>query len=201
MPAVFDGVRQYVVLTNQGVSSVAADDGKLLWRHKRAKPYGTEVVNSPMVLGNQVLVTVGSGQGCELLAIQPTSVFDNRNLANHHGNVVVRDGHAFGHSEGRGWTCINLQTGEPAWSDRKLRGGAITYADGHFYSLAESDGSVTLVEADARGWKQISTLKLPKRSELRKPKGGVWTPPVVSGGKLFVRDQNLLFCYEVKGGG
>ena len=207
MLAVIEGVRQYVVLTNQGAVGVGADDGKLLWRHKRQRPYGTEVVNSPVVSGNLVFLTVGAGQGCELLRITRTdgafsavSVYENKNLANHHGNVVLLDGHLYGHSQG-GWTCLKMETGEIAWADRKLRTGAITYADGRFYNVAESDGSVTLVEADAKGWKPAGTLKLPKKSELRKPKGGVWTPPVVSGGKLFVRDQNLLFCYEVKGGG
>ena len=47
--AVFDGVRQYVVLTNQGLRGIAAEDGKLLWQHDHN--LGTEVVSSPIIHG------------------------------------------------------------------------------------------------------------------------------------------------------
>ena len=94
---------------------------------------------------------------------------------------------------------MKMETGEVAWADRKLRSGAITCADGRFYNVAESDGTVTLVEADPKGWKPVGTAKLPAKSEMRKPKGGIWTPPVVSGGRLFVRDQEMFFCFQVKG--
>jgi len=28
-----------------------------------------------------------------------------------------------------------------------------------------------------------------------------WTHPVIANGKLYLRDQDLLFCYDVKAGG
>ena len=49
-----------------------------------------------------------------------------------------------------------------------------------------------------KGWNERSRFKLPHESAQRRPKGGVWTHPVVANGRLFVRDQVLLFCYEIK---
>jgi len=208
MLATIEGVRQYVVITNQSVAGVAAEDGKLLWQYKPSPAFRTEVVNSPIVKDNQVFVTVGAGAGTSLLlkiardndAFTPSVVYENKNLMNHHGNVVLMDGHLFGHAQRGGFTCMNLQTGEVAWAEKRVRSGAIVFADGHFYNLSENDGSVTLLKTDEKGAAPVSTFKLPKKSSQRKPKGGIWAPVVVSNGKLFLRDQELLFCYDVKAG-
>ena len=71
-------------------------------------------------------------------------------------------------------------------------------ADERFYSLAENDGTVSLISADPKAWKEEGRFKLPQPSAGKKPKGGIWAPPVISNGKLFLRDQELLFCYDVK---
>jgi hypothetical protein len=56
-----------------------------------------------------------------------------------------------------------------------------------------------LIEASADGWKERGRLKLPKASKQRQPQGRIWTPPVVANGKLYLRDQEFLFCFDVKG--
>ena len=200
----FGGVRQYVVLTNQGLLGVHAESGKLLWSFRRR--YSTEVVNSPTILGDLVYATVGAGQGCDLVrvtkngdAFQAEAVYANKNMANHHGNTVLVGEHIFGFSEGKGWTCQNFASGDVAWSERmKLRAGALTYADGRLYAYSEDDGTAVLLAADPTGWQEHGRFKIPQQSKQRKPSGKIWTPPVVSGGKLFLRDQELIFCYDVK---
>lgn len=200
------GVRQYIVLTNQGLAGVDAKDGKLLWLYRRPRPYGTEVVNSPLIQGPLIYVTVG-GQGCEFVritgeggAFKATPVYENKNLSNHHGGVVLLDGHVYGHS-GREWVCQKLENGEIAASLKQRMGsGSITYADGRFYCLAEGDGTVALMEAGPAGWTERGRFKLPKQSSMRKKNGKIWTPPVVSNGRLYLRDQELLFCYDVSSG-
>ena len=204
MVAEFGGVRQYVVLTNQGLLGVHAEDGKLLWSFRRR--YSTEVVNSPTIQGDLVYVTVGAGQGCDLVRIskdgevfQAETVYANKNMANHHGNTVLVGEHIFGFSEGKGWTCQNFASGDILWSERRsLRPGALTFADGCLYCYSEDDGTAALIAADPAGWKEHGRFKIPQQSKQRKPNGKIWTPPVVSGGKLFLRDQELIFCYDVK---
>jgi outer membrane protein assembly factor BamB len=203
MAAEFGGVRQYVILTNQGVSGVAADDGRLLWKHSQRN--STEVINTPHIYGDCVYVTIGTGSGgCELIrivkdgdAFKTESVYQNKNVANHHGNVIVVDGHVYGAS-GRGWVCQDIETGELDWSAvRVFPAGSMVCADGRFYCYSEQDGASALVEISTEGWQQHGRFPLPKQSTLRKPNGKVWTPPVVSGGRLYLRDQELLFCFDV----
>ena len=205
MLAEFDRVRQYVALTNKGLLGVDAKSGRLLWSWRREKPYSTEVVNSPIILGNLVYVTVGAGNGCDLLRVtragaqfKVEEVYANKKLANHHGNVVLFGNHVYGFGEGHGWTCQELKSGETVWAERRqLRSGALTYADGHFYCYSENDGVVALIEAGTAGWKESGRFTIPQQSALRKPGGKIWTPPVVAGGRLFLRDQEFLFCYAV----
>lgn len=203
MLAEIGGVRQYVVLTNRGLIGVAANDGRVLWKY--ARNYGTEVVNSPIIQGDLVYATVGAGQGCDQIRVtrdgdefKVEKVYENKNMANHHGNVVLVDGHVYGNSDGRGWVCQDFASGEIKWMERqKLRAGAVTFADGHLYCYSEDDGTAALIEATPTGWKETGRFAIPQRSELRKPRGKIWTPPVVSGGKLYLRDQELLFCFDV----
>ena len=204
MLAEFGGIRQYVVLTNLGVAGIAAEDGRVVWKYPRR--YSTEVVNSPIIRGDLVFVTVGAGQGCDLFRVkqeggkfEAQTIYSNKNMTNHHGNTVLVDEHIFGFSEGKGWSCLNLADGEVAWSERrKFPAGALTYAGGHFYCYSENDGTCVLIEPDTKIWKEAGRLKIPKQSSQRKPNGKIWTPPVVANGRLYLRDQELLFCYDVK---
>jgi hypothetical protein len=122
-------------------------------------------------------------------------------LANHHSNVVLLGNHVYGFSEGRGWTCVDFKSGEAVWVERqKFRSGSMTFADGRFYCYSESDGAIALIEASTTGWKENGRFTIPEQSSSRKPAGKIWTPPVVAGGRLFLRDQELLFCYAVAAG-
>ena len=205
MPATIGGVKQYVILTNQGLAGVAAKDGKLLWSRRRKPAYGTEVVNTPLIKGEFIYTTVDAGNGdCELVKVEKDGdafkiahVYSNKNLMNHHGNVVLVGDHVFGNGQGN-WVCQDFKTGEVVWSERKFPAGAVTFADGRLYCFSENDGAAALVEAGKDGWKEAGRLKLPKASKLRPPSGKVWAPPVVANGKLFLRDQELLFCFDIK---
>jgi outer membrane protein assembly factor BamB len=207
MHANFGGTKQYVILTNQGLAGVAAKDGKLLWRHARKPAYGTEVVNTPLVKGEFICTTVASGNGgCELVKVEKdgesfkaSRVWANKNLMNHHGNVVLVGDHVFGYSQDGGWTCQDFKSGEVAWAEeRAFASGAVTFADGRLYCFAENTGATALVEASKDGWKEHGRLALPKASKQRQPRGKLWTPPVIANGKLYLRDQELLFCFDIK---
>lgn len=57
---------------------------------------------------------------------------------------------------------------------------------------------MVLLDASTDGWKEAGRFTLPQSSALRKPSGMVWTHPVIANGRLYLRDQELLFCYDVK---
>src|SRR5262249_13900477 len=116
-------------------------------------------------------------------------------LNNRHGGVILVGDNLYGSRDDGGqlW-CVPFATGKTKWSepDRAKGSGsaAITYADGLLY-VRYANGWVSLV--DPQDGKQISTFKIPNGSH------DCWAHPVVVGGKMYIREQNALWCYDVKG--
>ena len=196
-----DGMRQYIQLTENAVVGIAATDGKLLW--KSDFPGRTAVVPTPIYQDNHVYVTAGYGAGSKLVKIGPgnkaSDVYENKVMKNHHGGVILVGGHVYGHSDGSGWVCQNFKTGAEVWAERRALGkGAIAYADGMLYCLDEESGTVVLIEASPQGWKEHGRFKLDPQTKIRAQQGRIWTHPVISNGKLYLRDQDLIYCYDVK---
>ncbi len=201
MKAAINGEPQYVQLTMKTLFGIAPKDGSVLWR--TPFPGKTAVIPTPIVKGNEVFVTAGYGVGCQLVRIEPGNkasvVYENKTMKNHHGGVILVGDYLYGHSDGVGWVCMEWKTGNEVWSDKKSLGkGAIGYADGMLYLLEESSGNVVLIEASPKGWNEKGRFKLDPQSTIRSPQGRIWTHPVIANGKLYLRDQDLIYCYAVK---
>jgi outer membrane protein assembly factor BamB len=198
------GNRQYVQMTGQSVAGVAADDGRLLWRFERSSR--TAAIPTPIVHENFVYVSSGYGTGCALLKITPEGngslkceqVYANKNMVNHHGGVALVGEDLYGYSDRLGWVCQDFRTGEVVWKAKNLGKGSLTCADGHLYCYSEDEGTVVLVEATPEGWRECGRLNLPRESQRRSPSGKFWTHPVIADGRLYLRDQDLLFCFDIK---
>lgn len=198
-----NGVRQYVKFFETQVVGVDAKDGRLIW----SSPWGGKVavIPTPIIRGNEIYISSGYGIGCKLIRIEPdnkvTELWDNKVMVNHHGGVIRVDDHLYGFSDAKGLICQNWKDGEMVWNEKgqfTLK-GAIHVADGRIYALNEDDGTVTLVDASPDGYKQEGRFQLDPLSPNRNPKGKIWTHPLVIGGKLFLRDQEFIVCYDVKG--
>ncbi|MDP6915047.1 MAG: PQQ-like beta-propeller repeat protein, partial [Verrucomicrobiota bacterium] len=200
VPAELNSQRQFIQLTQKTLAGVSARDGSVLWRN--AWSGRTAVIPTPIVRKNEVYISSGYGAGCRKITIgdahKVTEDYSNKNIKNHHGGVLLLDGHLYGYSDGRGWTCQNLKSGDVVWDSKKLGKGCVFYADNRLYCLEESSGQVALAAADTGGWKEHGRFKLEPQTELRKRSGRIWTHPVVGNGVMYLRDQELLFAFDVK---
>jgi outer membrane protein assembly factor BamB len=194
------GVRQYIQLTSQSVSGIAAKDGSLLWRTERKGD--TAVIPTPIYLKDRVYVSSGYGAGCNLFKIavadgkfSAEKVYANKTIINQHGGVVLVGKYLYGFSEAKGWICQDFENGKSMWSEKdKLGKGAISVADGMLYLRAEDGkGTVVLVEPSSEGFKEKGRFDQPDRSEKNS-----WPHPVIIGGRLYLRDQDVLLSYDVK---
>jgi len=193
------GQRQYVQLLMRKLIGVNPKDGKLLWQTNF--PGRTAVIPTPIYHAGHVYVTAGYGVGCQLIKLGPTPevVYENNVMVNHHGGVVLVDGKIYGHSDKGGWTCQDFASGEKVWQSEKLGKGACTSVAGQLICVDEKDGTVVLADASPKGWNEKGRFKLDPQTKLRKPQGHIWTHPVVVNGRLYLRDQDLIYCYNVKG--
>jgi len=202
VPTTINGQHQYIQVFQRQLVGVSAKDGKLLWSADWSGR--TAVVPTPIVKGNVVYVSSGYGVGSMAVEIGKDNsvkeLYRNKIMKNHHGGVILVDDHLYGYSDARGWICQNFKTGEVVWSyEEDLGKGAIGCADGMLYCVDENNGTIALAEASPKGWKESGRFKLDPQSEIRSSSGKVWTHPVIANGKLYLRDQDLFFCFDVKG--
>ncbi|MCI0536817.1 MAG: polyvinylalcohol dehydrogenase, partial [Verrucomicrobiales bacterium] len=122
-------------------------------------------------------------------------VYANKVMVNHHGGAILAGGHIYGHSESKGWTCQDFKTGKAVWQDKnKLDKGSVVFADGMLYCRQEDGGgTIALIEATPTGYKERSRFAQPDRSDKNS-----WAHPVLSDGRLYIRDQDVLLCFDVK---
>lgn len=198
------GKRQYVQLFMKTLAGVDAKSGELLWTSRW--PGGrTAVIPTPVYHDGQVYITSGYGAGCKLVSIaggKAEEVWVNRVMKNHHGGVILVDGYLYGFSDGAGLVCQDFKTGKQVWSERGegIQKGSVHYADGMLYCMDEAEGSTFLVVATPDGYQEKGRFALPRLTKLREGTlGKVWCHPVVINGRLHLRDQDLLFCFDVKG--
>ncbi len=199
VPAQINGVAQYVQRSATSVVGLGVSDGKLLWETSFAGR--TAVIPTPIVRENEIYVTAGYGAGSKLVRIGAgnavTEVYENKVMKNHHGGVVLIGDYVYGHAD-TGWVCQDFKTGEQVWIYKDFKKGAISAADGMLYCLEENTGTVVLVEASPKGWKESGRFKLTPQTKIRSNSGKIWTHPVISHGKLYLRDQDLIYCFDIK---
>jgi outer membrane protein assembly factor BamB len=192
----------YVQNTGSGPMGVRASDGKLLWTFDIDRT--TAVIPTPLVHDNFVYFVAGYNRGAMLLKqvpgdgdeIKVEPVWELKPaLGNKHGGVVLVGDYVYGDSEDKGIPqCVELMTGEVKWKKRgKGKGSAVVVAaDGDLY-VRFADGTMALAKATPEEYKEISTFKIPGS-------GGrpSWSHPVILNGKLYLREQDRLFCYDVQ---
>jgi outer membrane protein assembly factor BamB len=206
--ATLGGVDQYVTIVQNGSVGVSAANGELLWRYKTAQDYPDVVCPTPIWKGDIIYTPVGYGGGCDALKVTSPDkkkftvkpAWSEQQIGSRNGGVVLLDGYTYGFNENVLWMCQDFATGTEKWiAPRRMAlklGGAIA-ADGLLYTVDET-GIVAAIEANPTAYKEAGRFTVPQASKIRKPNGKAWTHPVVSDGKLYVRDQEYIFCYQVK---
>ena len=204
----FEGQRQYVQLTARALIGVAASDGTFLWKYDRpANRMGincsTPLYHDGMVFAASAynngggLVRLGKNASGEIMAEE---AWFSRQIENHHGGVLIIGGAVYGANGGNGGgylACLDFKTGEVLWNEadrdkRRLKKGSVAFADGRIYYRTE-EGQVVLIEPSRTEYIERGRFEQPDRT--RSP---AWAHPVIANGKLYIRDQDALFCYDVK---
>lgn len=200
------GVKQYVQLMGRGLVGIRASDGKFLWGYN---PIANRVANIPtaIVSGDYIFAATGYNTGAVLLKLEKSGTgvranevyfLESKTLQNHHGGMVLVDGYVYaGHGHNRGFPiCVELATGKVAWGGDIRNAGsgsaAVVYADGNLIYRYQN-GVVVLIEATPSGYKEKGSFSIPG---VEKPS---WPHPVVVGGKLYLREQDTLYVYDLRG--
>ncbi|HEX3149116.1 MAG TPA: PQQ-binding-like beta-propeller repeat protein [Gemmataceae bacterium] len=207
------GTKQYVTLTSHAVVSFAADTGNFLWQYGDVGPKERErnrfrenTANIPTVVltddPNQIFATAGYDRGAALIKldseggkITADEVYWTGDLKNKHGGVIRVGEFLYGDLDDSGeiW-CAELKSGKKLWHREDKLGhcgsASLCYADGMLY-VRFQNGMVGLIEANPKKYTLVSSFKIPD------PIGNAWAHPVVIGGKFYVREKEVIWCYDV----
>jgi outer membrane protein assembly factor BamB len=192
----FGGFHQILGSSNTCYYSMDAKTGKILWIADFRNKYEINCTD-PIVYNDYVFMTSGEGKGCMLIKQKKTAngittekVWETQLMDNYFGGVLLYNGYLFGcGSDARGWYCIDFMTGKQMW---KTNGeGSLTFADGMLY-LYDVKGIMKLVKASPEKFDKTGEFKVPKGGE-----GPYWAHPVVCGGRLYLRQADKIFVYNI----
>ena len=193
IPVEINGATQVVFFTSERVVGLDSKEGHLLWGYSRPSNNVANVA-TPIVRANRVFISSDYGAGGGVVEIKPDNkaqeIWFTKDMRNHHSSSVLIGDYLYGFSSAI-LTAIKFDTGEIAWRDRSVGKGSLVYADGHLYCFSEN-GVVGLVEASPAGYKEKGRFRIPQDSL------PTWTHPVVAGGRLYLRDQDTIYAFDVK---
>lgn len=199
IPVEVGGVKQYVQFLEKGLVGVDAKSGSYLWRYEKTAHGSPANIPTPVAGGSFVYSSTGRGGGglVELKAsgnaVAAEQVYFVAQLPTSIGGSVLRDGHLYG-TNTKGLMCVDFATGDVKWQEPGVGAGSVCYADGRLYVHGEN-GQVALVEATGEGYREKGKFSPPDQPD--RGRGKAWTYPVVSNGRLYIRDLGRLWCYEV----
>ncbi len=197
------GRKQYVQFLSRGVVGVDARTGQFLWRYD-ATGKGNTNIPSPLASNGFIYTSQSRGPGglVRLVAtgqgVAAKEVYLLRGLPNSVGGSVVVGAIHYG-TNGEGLVAADWATGKVLWQDAGTTGGAILYAENRLYIHGEN-GEVVLAEATPEAYRQKGRFMPPDRpKQTRAAMEKAWAYPVVANGRLYIRELDSLWCYDVSG--
>jgi len=192
------GQRQFVTCLGTALVGVSAESGQLLWRHGGSTPFRRH--HTPFVRDGLVTCINGLGGGITQVkvshengAYSVAEVYASKvgPLAPFQDDTVFLGERLYDHANGA-FACFDVQTGTRIWAKRMGLATAIAYADGRFYFHGD-DGRVRLVEVVLDEPIVKGEFVLPDHQDTLGT-----TRPIVTGGRLYVREDDQLFCFDVR---
>lgn len=190
-PVVADihGVTQAIFFVQSGLVACDAATGDELWRGEY--PFRISTAASPVVYEDMVYVSAGYGVGAGVYRVNEEGdgfaaelLWQQRNkLMNHWSTPVVKDGFLYGmfsfkkYGEGP-LKCVELETGETAWSEDGYGPGNCIVVGDTVVALSDA-GEVVLVEATPDAYRELA------RAEVLS--GKCWSSPAFADGQVYVR--------------
>ena len=189
-----------VTMTAESIIGIDAKTGQFYWQVPQYQ-YNKIHANTPVYSNGMIYCASEFNEtksGLVALKLsnegkKVTTVWRNENFRNLMGGIILKDGYIYGSIYQRNtWCCIDPSDGRIVHSFRGFGDGIIILADGLFYCYSEK-GELALMAADEKSFRLISKFRIPLGS------GPHWSHPVIYGGRLYLRHDNALMVYDIKG--
>ena len=190
------GRRQLLAVSAERLMGLSVDDGALLWDYPWTTSYDANIPQPLLVDENTVFVSAGYGHGSALVrvsedngAFAAAEVWKNNRMKAKFNPPVLHEGHVYGLDESI-LQCIDVQTGEQKWKGGRYGYGQVLLADGHLIIVTEQ-GDLVLVKATPESHQELARFSAIS--------GKTWNNPAIADGRLIVRNQTEMACYDISG--
>jgi outer membrane protein assembly factor BamB len=195
------GVREYVRLLTKGLVGIEASSGKPLWRYSRPISKYSANIQTPLAGGDFIFCSsTGTGAGVVKLKadgknVSADQVYFSPEYPTAIGGAVKVGDYLYG-ATGEALLCVEFTTGKIKWKERALGAASLCYADGRLYLHGEN-GEIALAEASPEAYREKGRFTPPDQPQRINTMEKAWAYPVVADGTLYIRDNNVLWCYAV----
>lgn len=197
-PVVADlsGTRQIITLTQSKLVSLDAASGALLWERPFVSSNNTNAA-TPVLFDQMVIVSNGGpAVGINISRRNEQWVtenaWENADVPFRLSNAVLDRDVLFGLSTRNSgqYFGIDARSGTTLWMSepRQAANAAILRATNLLFSL-EDDGELVVVRSSRTAFEPVRRYKLSE--------GATWTVPVISGNRVFVKDETTLALWTV----
>lgn len=194
--ATLAGLRQCLILTDQGLTAVDPVTGTTLWKGGIAMPGAPRTVQPRALGAGQLLVGTYDGASVTMLDINRNGDswnviprWTSKDLKPEFPDFVVHRGHAYGFDVSI-FCCIDLSTGKRCWKEGRYgRGQVVLLADQALLIVMAEDGKAVLLAADPERHQELGRFQALD--------GKTWNHPVIAHGRLYARNAKEIACYEL----
>ena len=188
------GKRQILVETANRVVGLAVEDGSLLWETSWNTDMGINCSQPIVIDANRFFLSSGYGKGAALVAISNSGegltarkVWENSSMKNKFNSSVLYEGNVYGLDEGI-LTCVDAATGDRKWKGGRYGYGQVILASGHLVVITDT-GELVLVKATPDKHTEVARFSAIE--------GKTWNYPAIAGGRLLVRNQTQMACFDL----
>lgn len=192
--ATLAGQRQILFFTASRLVSVDPQTGAAVWEYPWPSDQQCNIA-TPIVAKDYVFISSGHGPGCAVLKVEKSGetwqavlVYQHRRMRNHFSTCVRHQDHLYGFDHGI-LTCMDFRTGKILWKERGFDKGTVLLVNDQLLIYGEN-GVVALADANSAKYQERARFTFSTR------RAG-WSVPVVANGRLYLRDQDKVACFEV----
>jgi len=193
------GVPMIIAGTAEGIVGVDARNGRGLWSNPFSA-HNTANCPTPAFSDGYVFWANGYGKGGICLKLDANrgqvvarEAWTTGDMVCHHGGYILHEGHIYG-NHSNGYACLELESGQVKWNERGAGKGPLCFADGMLYLFGENGGQAGLATCSPEGMEMRGTFRV-------EGEGPSWAHPVVIGGRLYLRYDTNLYCFDVRAPG
>ena len=193
-PATLARTPQLLVQTRAVLAGVSDKDGSVLW-HRPIKAFRGMNILTPVTSDDRVFTSSYGGGSLALdIKKKPQGGFaskiawETRTQA-YMCTPIVLSGHAYLLLRNQRLTCIDLDTGREAWTERQRFGKYMSLvSNGKLILGLDQRGELVLFEANSGKFVLISRRKVAEQE--------TWAHIAVAGDQLFIRELKAISCWR-----